>query len=105
VPSNYITRLVGEDLMEFHQSVVVGGGSGPNTEIAEEGWSTSIPQVRVNIHTTGQGQHPYHRSGLTSIPQVRVNFHTTGQGQHPYHRSGLTSIPQVRVNIHTTGQG
>ncbi len=55
MPSNYITRLVGEDLMEFHQSVVVGGGSGPNTEIAEEGWSTSIPQVRINIHTTGQG--------------------------------------------------
>jgi len=24
VPSNYITRLVGEDLMEFHQSMVVG---------------------------------------------------------------------------------
>ena len=47
VPSNYITRLIGEDLMEFHQSVVVGSsGSGPNTEVADEGWSTSIPQVR-----------------------------------------------------------
>ena len=31
VPSNYITKLVGEDLMEFHQSMVVGtsgGGAG-----------------------------------------------------------------------------
>jgi RIMS-binding protein 2 len=46
VPSNYITRLVGEDLMEFHQSVVVGA---PSTEVAEEGWSTSIPQVTTEI--------------------------------------------------------
>jgi hypothetical protein len=88
VPSNYITRLVGEDLMEFHQSVVVGGGSGPNTEIAEEGWSTSIPQVRLNIRTIGQ-----------------VNIHTTGQNQHQYHWSGSTSIQETKVNIHTKEWG
>ena len=29
VPSNYITKLVGEDLMEFHQSMVLSG-SGSN---------------------------------------------------------------------------
>ena len=46
VPSNYITKLVGEDLMEFHQSMVlVGAGSG---EVADDGWSTSIPQVILN---------------------------------------------------------
>jgi len=42
VPSNYITRLVGEDLMEFHQSAVVGAQA---PEEAEDHWSTSIPQV------------------------------------------------------------
>ena len=34
VPSNYITKLVGEDLMEFHQSMVlVWAGS---TEVADD---------------------------------------------------------------------
>merc|ERR1719410_1071179 len=43
VPSNYITKLVGEDLMEFHQSMVVGA-TGTMGEVADEGWSTSVPQ-------------------------------------------------------------
>lgn len=47
VPSNYITKLVGEDLMEFHQSMVIGtSGIAGQGEIADDGWSTSIPQVR-----------------------------------------------------------
>ena len=45
VPSNYITKLVGEDLMEFHQSMVVGTSGGGAGEVADDGWSTSIPQV------------------------------------------------------------
>ena len=46
VPSNYITKLVGEDLMEFHQSMVIGtSGIAGQGEIADDGWSTSIPQV------------------------------------------------------------
>ena len=65
VPSNYITKLVssdwsvvsiqcsdwsifqvGEDLMEFHQSMVVGtSGGGALGDVADDGWSTSIPQV------------------------------------------------------------
>jgi len=101
VPSNYITRLVGEDLMEFHQSVVVGGGSGPNTEIAEEGWSTSIPQVRLKFYNAGQAQLPYRRSGSTSITQVSLNFHTTGQVQHPFNSLGSFSKLQVMLSIHT----
>ena len=43
VPSNYITKLVGEDLMEFHQSMVVGATGGLG-DAADDGWSTSIPQ-------------------------------------------------------------
>ena len=42
VPSNYITKLVGEDLMEFHQSMVLVGAG--RNEVADC-WSTSIPQV------------------------------------------------------------
>merc|ERR1719150_351856 len=34
-----MTRLVGEDLMQFHQSMVVGP-----TNQAEDEWTTSIPQ-------------------------------------------------------------
>ena len=49
VPSNYITKLVGEDLMEFHQSMVVGTSGGGAGEVADDGWSTSIPQVRTKI--------------------------------------------------------
>ena len=49
VPSNYITKLVGEDLMEFHQSMVVGTSGGGAGEVADDGWSTSIPQVRTEI--------------------------------------------------------
>ena len=45
VPSNYMTKLVGEDLMEFHQSMVVGTSGGGAGEVADDGWSTSIPQV------------------------------------------------------------
>ena len=45
MPSNYITKLVGEDLMEFHQSMVVGTSGGGAGEVADDGWSTSIPQV------------------------------------------------------------
>ena len=49
VPSNYITKLVGEDLMEFHQSMVIGtSGIAGQGEIADDGWSTSIPQVSEN---------------------------------------------------------
>ena len=44
VPSNYITKLVGEDLMEFHQSMVLTGDG--SNGIADDGWSTSIPQVK-----------------------------------------------------------
>ena len=47
VPSNYITKLVGEDLMEFHQSMVVGTSGGGVEEVADDGWSTSIPQVSM----------------------------------------------------------
>ena len=47
VPSNYITKLVGEDLMEFHQSMVVGTSGGGAGEVADDGWSTSIPQVSL----------------------------------------------------------
>ena len=47
VPSNYITKLVGEDLMEFHQSMVVGA-TGTMGEVADDGWSTSVPQVSYN---------------------------------------------------------
>jgi len=43
IPSNYVTKLVGEDLMEFHQTMVVGAGSGQG-DVADDGWSTSIPQ-------------------------------------------------------------
>ena len=50
VPSNYITKLVGEDLMEFHQSMVIGtSGIAGQGEIADDGWSTSIPQVTVML--------------------------------------------------------
>ena len=49
VPSNYITKLVGEDLMEFHQSMVVGA-TGTMGEVADEGWSTSVPQVKPCGH-------------------------------------------------------
>jgi hypothetical protein len=57
VPSNYITKLVGEDLVEFHQSMVLTG-SGSN-EVADEGWSTSIPQVFLCSFSTRkkQGNH------------------------------------------------
>ena len=48
VPSNYITKLVGEDLMEFHQSMVVGTSGAGVGEVADDGWSTSIPQVSTN---------------------------------------------------------
>ena len=48
VPSNYMTRLVGEDLMEFHQSAVLGGGAG-DSQVADDGWSTSIPQVNSTL--------------------------------------------------------
>lgn len=44
IPTNYVTKLVGEDLMEFHQTMVVGAGSGQG-DVADDGWSTSIPQV------------------------------------------------------------
>lgn len=36
VPSNYVEKLVGEDLLEFHQSVVLGIDE-------EDVWSTSLP--------------------------------------------------------------
>ena len=47
VPGNFITKLVGEDLMEFHQSMVVGTSGGVGLgDVADDGWSTSIPQVQ-----------------------------------------------------------
>lgn len=38
VPSNFVEKLVGEDLIEFHQSVVMGLRDG------DESMSTSVPQ-------------------------------------------------------------
>lgn len=38
VPSNYVEKLVGDDLLEFHQSVVVG------LRESDESGSTTIPQ-------------------------------------------------------------
>ena len=61
VPSNYMTKLVGEDLMEFHQSMVVGTSGGGVGEVADDGWSTSIPQVRSSTKRTkiqGRGIEP-----------------------------------------------
>ena len=66
VPSNYITKLVGEDLMEFHQSMVIGtSGIAGQGEIADDGWSTSIPQVSDVIS-------PYHLIGY----QVEIKNNT-----------------------------
>ena len=57
---------VGEDLMEFHQTMVVGAGSGQG-DVADDGWSTSIPQV-----TQTTPFHPHHFTpGLFNpIPQL-----------------------------------
>lgn len=38
MPSNFVEKLVGEDLVEFHQSVVLGLRDG------DESVSTSVPQ-------------------------------------------------------------
>ena len=56
---------VGEDLMEFHQTMVVGAGSGQG-DVADDGWSTSIPQVREAA--------PFHPHRFTPI----------SNGHHPF---------------------
>ena len=38
VPSNFVEKLIGEDLIEFHQSIVMGLRDG------DESASTSVPQ-------------------------------------------------------------
>ena len=38
VPSNFVEKLIGEDLIEFHQSIVMGLRDG------DESMSTSVPQ-------------------------------------------------------------
>ena len=58
VPSNYMTKLVGEDLMEFHQSMVVGTSVGGVGEVADDGWSTSIPQVREPPESISLNENP-----------------------------------------------
>ena len=46
IPSNYIERLSGEDLLEFHREVVMGLGletSDSSDPLMLDPWSTSVP--------------------------------------------------------------
>jgi len=76
VPSNYITKLTGEDLMEFHQSMVLGSGS---NEVADDGWSTSIPQ---DIPMTGiRGDMP---SSNAMTPEPHLNTLENSWEEHEH---------------------
>ena len=44
IPSNYIERLSGEDLLEFHRDVVMGLAGDPSDPLSMmDPWSTAVP--------------------------------------------------------------
>lgn len=47
VPSNYVERLTGEDLIEFHQQVVLG------LKDVDDCLSTSLPDVEYHVDVGG----------------------------------------------------
>ena len=43
IPSNFIERLCGEDLLEFHREVVMGLSGDPNDPLTLDPWFTNVP--------------------------------------------------------------
>ena len=82
IPSNYIERLCGEDLLEFHREVVMGLGletSDSNDLLELDPWSTSVP-TNLPLDAYGVGGMGSSTLALSTSPEV-------GQGEPnmPYH--------------------
>ena len=68
--------------MEFHQTMVVGAGSGQG-DVADDGWSTSIPQVRQG--TLSSWSHLFHKFSQLLSNMDRALPFPRSDNQSPFH--------------------
>lgn len=80
VPMNFCERLQGEDLLEFHQQVVLGFTS------EEEVWSTMVPtDLPIDLNVSTQN--------LTQVGQAPGGGVGGGGGMTGIDSSGLMATP------------
>ena len=85
IPSNYVERLCGEDLLEFHREVVMGLGletSDSNDLLELDPWSTSVPSNLPLDPYGGMGVGGMGSSTLGNITSPEAGL---GEPNMPYH--------------------
>ncbi|XP_071447115.1 uncharacterized protein [Hetaerina americana] len=97
VPSNFVQKLVGEDLLEFHQSVVMGG----LRDAVDDSVSTTIPQDLEACGTADEAQNMM----IVIFPQgtgATQSGHTkpiSAQANLLQQPSKAALMPQSKANI------
>ncbi|KAG8236803.1 hypothetical protein J437_LFUL014069 [Ladona fulva] len=92
VPSNFVQKLVGEDLLEFHQSVVMGG----LRDAVDDSVSTTIPQDLEACGSADEAQNMMIGTGSTQSGQAKPISAQANLLQQP---SKVTLMPQTKANI------
>ncbi|XP_046385194.1 uncharacterized protein LOC124155432 isoform X2 [Ischnura elegans] len=97
VPSNFVQKLVGEDLLEFHQSVVMGG----LRDAVDDSVSTTIPQDLEACGTADEAQNMMivifpQGTGATQLGHTKPMSAQANLRQQP---SKAALMPQSKVNV------
>ena len=84
IPSNFIERLCGEDLLEFHSEVVMGLGLmvDPNDPLALDPWSTNVP---INLPLDPYGGGDLGGLGSSALGNLTSPEGILGEPNMPYH--------------------
>ena len=82
IPSNFIERLCGEDLLEFHRDVVLGLAGDLNDPLGQDPWSTIVP-TNLPLDPYGGGIVGGMGGPATGIDSSPVGV--LGEPQMPYH--------------------